>query len=120
MQPPLSVQLLPPHQPLYATSSRNMSYVVLLRNVAYVDSYININCASPPHSTQVLTRQQVIEFGRLSYRGELTLNFTTVSDNGKYTCFATLSSTNPYVVTSDPAQGSAVVNVRGELRHMQN
>ncbi len=50
-----------------------------------------------------------------SYNSTLTVTEVSTSDAGNYTCSARITSSNPFVISSIPTMGAALVVIQGKL-----
>ena len=113
VQAPLSVIVFPLGQPVYATSSRTMSYHIQLQHTVKVSAYFNIQWTPPIKSAQHIPEMQVNATGKKSSEGSVSLSFLNLLDSGNYTCSVRLSSTNSYIVQSSNTEGSELLIVQG-------
>ena len=113
VQAPLSVIVFPLGQPVYATSSRTMSYHIQLQHTVNVFAYFNIQWTPPIKSAQHIPEMQVNATGKKSSEGSVSLSFLNLLDSGNYTCSVRLSSTNPYIFQSSNTEGSELLIVQG-------
>ncbi len=110
MQSPLSLVLLPPLQPVYATSSHTISYFAQFSPVDVVSQY-TVSCSTPPNSTQVIPRYTGSATRSILAQGSISLNVLSLLDSGIYTCSVRLISSNPYVIASDYTNGSTEIQI---------
>ena len=113
VQPPVSVVLLLLIQPIYATSTLNISYHIQLPHIKDEPSYFNIQWITPINSSQTLQEREIPALGRNYYECFTLLPNVRIEDRGRYTCQVQMTSQRQYVLPSNVTIKSINTIIKG-------
>jgi len=113
VQAPVSVLILPHLQPIYSTTSQNVSYHIQLLRTLYIPLYFNIQWTTPASSSQTLKGRNISAHGRSYYNSFISLPNLSLRDRGRYTCYVQMTSPVPYTIASNFTMGFTDVIIKG-------
>ena len=108
---PTSVMVATPSSSLSTGDPLSLTCTIMLASEVVTDTSLEVVWTLPNNSMIMASSSGT---GK-SYTSSLSITSLTNSDTGTYTCTATLTSTIPFVSSSDSAMGSTGVTIQGEL-----